>query len=58
MEKQSIKEVVIDILILLVFTFTGIFVITDTLIKILLVTSGIVAIIYSVLDLIRMIKNN
>jgi hypothetical protein len=57
-KKQLIFEVIIDILILAIFSFTGWIVITDMLMKILLITAGVVAIGYKVVELKNILKNN
>lgn len=57
-KKQLIFEVIIDILILAIFSFTGWIVITDMLMKILLITAGAVAIGYKVVELKNILKNN
>ena len=57
-KKQLIFEVIIDILILAIFSFTGWIVITDMFMKILLITAGVVAIGYKVVELKNILKNN
>ena len=57
-KNQLIFEVIIDILILAIFSFTGWIVITDMLMKILLITAGAVAIGYKVVELKNILKNN
>ena len=57
-KKQLIFEVIIDILILATFSFTGWMVITDMLMKILLVGAGAAAIGYKVVELKNILKNN
>jgi hypothetical protein len=57
-KKQLIFEVIIDILILAIFSFTGWIVITDMLMKILLISAGVVAIGYKVVELKNILKNN
>ena len=57
-KNQLIFEVIIDILILAIFSFTGWIVITDMLMKILLITAGSVAIGYKVVELKNILKNN
>jgi len=57
-KKQLIFEVIIDILILAIFSFTGWIVITDMLMKILLITAGVVAIGYKAVELKNILKNN
>ena len=55
-KNQLIFEVIIDILILAIFSFTGWIVITDMLMKILLITAGAVAIGYKVVELKNILK--
>lgn len=57
-KKQLIFEVIIDILILAIFSFTGWMVITDMLMKILLVGAGAAAIGYKAVELKNILKNN
>lgn len=57
-KNQLIFEVIIDILILAIFSFTGWIVITDMLMKILLITAGVVAIGYKAVELKNILKNN
>lgn len=57
-KKQLLFEVIIDILILAIFSFTGWIVITDMLMKILLITAGVVAIGYKAVELKNILKNN
>jgi len=57
-KKQLIFEVIIDILILAIFSFTGWIVITDMLMKILLIGAGLVAIGYKAVELKNILKNN
>jgi hypothetical protein len=55
-KKQLIFEVIIDILILAIFSFTGWIVITDMLMKVLLIGAGAVAIGYKVVELKNILK--
>ena len=57
-KKQLLIGVIIDILILAIMSFTGWMVITDMLIKILLVIAGLVAIGYKAVELKNILKNN
>ena len=57
-KKQLIFEVIIDILILAIFSFTGWIVIIDMFMKIVLITAGVVAIGYKVVELKNILKNN
>ena len=57
-KRQLIFEVIIDVLLLAILTFTGWMIITDMLIKILLVVAGLVAIGYKVVELKNILKNN
>ena len=57
-KRQLIFEVIIDIILLATFSFTGWMIITDMLIKILLVGAGAAAIGYKVVELKNILKNN
>ena len=57
-KRQMIFEVIVDILLLAILLFTGWIVITDMLVKILLIVSGVVAIGYKAVELKNILKNN
>ena len=57
-KRQLIFEVIVDILLLAILLFTGWIVITDMLVKILLIVSGVVAIGYKAVELKNILKNN
>jgi hypothetical protein len=57
-KKQLLFEVIIDVLILAILSVTGWIVITDMLMKILLIGAGAAAIGYKVIELKNIIKNN
>lgn len=57
-KKQLLFEVIIDILILAIFSFTGWLIISDVLMKILLVGAGAAAIGYKAIELKNILKNN
>ena len=57
-KKQLLFEVIIDVLILAILSITGWIVITDMLMKILLIGAGVAAIGYKAIELKNIIKNN
>ena len=57
-KRQLIFEVIIDVLLLAILTFTGWMIITDMLVKILLIVAGVVAIGYKAVELKNILKNN
>lgn len=57
-KKQLLFEVIIDVLILAIFSYTGWVVIEDLFMKSILIGAGAVAIAYKAIELNKIIKNN